>query len=120
MSIDESDVRKIIAEVQATNWLLRESIRVRELAATYRLRQMRCLRMLEEQKVWKREAGSDHIDIAAKMNAQRFCTNLVSEPFYSKMFNPRWPHSPEEFTLEMRVDVERLRMEIVLSQSAPP
>ena len=54
------------------------------------------------------------------MDAQRFCINLVSEPFYSKVFNPRWPHTPDEFTLEMRVNVERLRVEIVLSQPEPP
>ena len=34
------------------------------------------------------------------------------------MFNPRRPHTSDEFTLEMRVDVEPLRMEITLSQPA--
>ena len=53
------------------------------------------------------------------MDAQRFRTSLFSEPFYSKMCNPRWLHNPDEFTLEMRVDVERLRMEIVPSKPAP-
>ena len=53
------------------------------------------------------------------MDAQRFRTSLVPEPFYGKMRNPRWPYNPDEFTLEMRVDVERLRMDIVLSQPAP-
>ena len=120
MSIDESDVRKIITEIQATSWRLHERIRVRELAATCGLGQMCCVRMLEEQKAWKREAAFDHIDKAAEMYAQRFCTNRVSEPFYSKIFNPRWPHTPDDFTLEMRVDVERLRMEIVLSEPALP
>ena len=76
--------------------------------------------MLEKQKVWKGEAGFDHIDTAAEMNAQRFRTNLVSEPFYSKLFNSSWSHTPDEFTLEMRVEVKRLRIEIVLSQFAPP
>ena len=74
-------MRKNIAEVQATIWHLCECIRVRELAATRRLGQMRRLRMLEEQQAWKREAGFDHIDTAAEMDAQRFRTNLVSEPF---------------------------------------
>ena len=120
MSIDESDVRKIVAEVQATSWRLRQCIRVRELAATHRLGQMRRLRMLEEQKAWKREAGFDHIHTAAGMDAQRFSTSLVQEPFYSKMFNPKWLHTPDEFTLELRVDVEPLRMEIVLLQPEPP
>ena len=53
------------------------------------------------------------------MDPQRFHTRLVSEPFfYRDTFSPRRPHTPAEFTLEMRVDVERLRMEIILSQPA--
>ena len=60
------------------------------------------------------------LDATAKMDAKRFRTSLVPEHFYSKLFNLRWPNSPDEFTLEMRVDVERLSMEIVLSQHAPP
>ena len=40
-----------------------------------------------------------------------FCRNIVI---------PKRPHTPDEFTLEMKVDVEglRLRMEITLLQSA--
>ena len=77
----------------------------------HRLVQMRRSRMLEEQKAWEREADFDYIDTAAEMNARRSRTNLVSEPlFYSKMFNPRWPHIQDEFTHEMRVDVGGLRM----------
>ena len=76
--------------------------------------------MLEEKKAWKREVSFDGIDTAAKMDAKSFRTNLVSELFYSKLSNPRWPHTPDEFTLEMRVDVERVRMEILFSQPAPP
>ena len=107
MSIEESDVRNIIAEVliEATSWRLREYIRVTEFAATRRLGQMRRLRVLEEQKTWKPEADFDRNDTAAEMGAQRFRTNLVSEPFYSKLCNPRWPHTANEYTLEMRVDV---------------
>ena len=67
----------------------------------------------------KREVGFDHIETAAEMDAQRFRTNLVSEPFYSKVCNTRWPHNSDELILEMRVNFERLRMEIVLSQPAP-
>ena len=72
---------------------------------------MRRSRMLEEEKTWKREADFDCIDTAAEMDARRSRTNLVSEPlFYSKMSNLRWPHIHDEFTLEIRVDVEGLRM----------
>ena len=49
MPTKERDVRKMIAEVEATIWRLRECIRVRELAATHRLERIRHLRMLEEQ-----------------------------------------------------------------------
>ena len=35
------------------------------------------------------------------------------------MSNPRRPHTPDEFTLEIKVNVERLRIEIILSQPAP-
>ena len=34
------------------------------------------------------------------------------------MVIPRRPHSPDEFTLEMKVDVEGLRLEIILTQPA--
>ena len=53
MAVDESDVRKIIADEEAMSWHLRETTRVRELAAMHRPGQMRRLLMLEEQKAWK-------------------------------------------------------------------
>ena len=59
MSVDERDIRNIIADIEVTSWRLRETIRVRELAATHRLGQMRRLRILEEQKAWKQEASFD-------------------------------------------------------------
>ena len=92
----EHDVRQMIAEVEATSWRLRECIRVRELATARRLGRMRRLRMLKEQKAWKREAGFDRIDIAAEMDEQRFRTGLDSEHINTKLYNPRWPHTPEE------------------------
>ena len=50
MTVDESVIANMIAEVEATSWCLRETIRVRELAATHILGQMRILLMLEEHK----------------------------------------------------------------------
>ena len=122
MTVDESDITKIIAEVEARSWRLRETIRVRELAVTHRRGQMHYLRMLEEQKAWKRKAGFDYIKTAAVMDARRSRTNPVSEAFfYRNIFNPRRPHTPDKFTLaEMRVDVEILRTEIILSLPEPP
>ena len=50
MTVDGRDFAKMIAEVEATSWRIRETIRVRELAATHRLGQMRRLLMLKEYK----------------------------------------------------------------------
>ena len=119
MPFKERGVSKMIAEVEATNRRLRECIRARELAATHRLERMRRLWMLEEQTAWKRETGFDQIEITAKMDAQRFRTGFDSEPLYSKLYNPRWPHSQEEHKLDMGVEIEGLRLEILHSQSAP-
>ena len=76
--------------------------------------------MLKEQKAWKREADFDRVETIAEMREQHFLAGFHSEPLYTKLYNPRWPHSPEEHKLEMEVDVERLRMKILLSQPAPP
>ena len=51
MTVDGRNTTKMIAEeVEATSWRLRETVRVRKLAATHRLGQMRRLLMLEEHK----------------------------------------------------------------------
>ena len=84
------------------------------------LERMRRLRLLEEHETWKQEARFEQIKIVAQMDAQRFRISLDSEPLYTKLYNPRWPHTPAEHTLEMRVNVERLMIEIVLLQPAPP
>ena len=76
--------------------------------------------MLEEQKVWKREVGFDGIAITGEMDAQRFRTGFDSESLYSKLYNPRWPHTPAEYTLGMNVRIEGLGMEVVLLQPEPP
>ena len=99
----------------ATSGLLRGCIRVRELALTHRLDQMQRLRMLEEQEAWTREAGFDRLEIIAQMHARRLHAGSDLEPLYTGFYNPRWPRIPEEYTLEIRVDGELLRLEIVFS-----
>ena len=123
MAVKEHDFAKMIAELEETSWRIREKVRVTELAAAHRLEQMRRLLMLEEHKTWKREFGFDRIETAAEMNEKRSCTstNPVPDPFfYNNMLNSRRPHTPDEFTLDMKVDIERLRMEAILSKPAPP
>ena len=124
MIVDEHVITKIISEdVEVTIWRIRDTIRVRELAATHRLGQMRRLLMHEKHKTWKREFGFDCIETAAKMDEQRSRTSTspVPDPFFYRNIDiPRYPHTPDEFLLERKVDVEGLRMEIILLQPAPP
>ena len=77
--------------------------------------------MHEKHKTWKREFGFDLIETATEMDEKRFRTSTSPVPdpfFYRNMIIPTRPHTPDEFTLEMKVDVEGLRMEIILSQPA--
>ena len=54
------------------------------------------------------------------MDEKRSRTSPVPDPFfYSNNLIPRHPHTPDEFTLEIKVDIERLTMEIIPSQPAP-
>ena len=92
-----------------------------ELDATHRLGQMRRLLMHEEHKAWKREFGFDRIERAAEMDEKRSRTStspVLNPFFYRNIVIPKHPHTPDEFTLEMKVDVEGLRMEIILLQPA--
>ena len=98
MTIKENDFAKMIAEIEATSWRLRETIRVRELAATHRPGQMRRLLIHKKHKTWKREFGFDRIETAAEMDEQRSRTSTrpVPDPlFYRKMVIPRHPHTPD-------------------------
>ena len=45
---------------------------------------------------------------------------LILEYFYTGFYNPRWPYVPEEFNLEIKIKVESLRQEVLLSQPLPP
>ena len=68
MTVKERDFIRMSENVGASIWRLQETIRVAELAATHRLRQMRRLLMHEEHKAWKREFGFDRIETAAEMD----------------------------------------------------
>ena len=88
MPFKKRDARKRIAELAATSWRVHEHIRVRELALSHRLERMQCLRMLEEQKAWKREGGFDRIEIIAEMHAQRLHAGFDLKPLCTGLYNP--------------------------------
>ena len=87
MPVEAHNVRKMVAEVEATSQCLRKYIRVRELSATHSLERMRRLRMLVEQEACKREASFDRIGIIAEMDTYRFRTGFDLEPLYTKLYN---------------------------------
>ena len=110
ITVEEREFSRMSEKVKATIW-----------AATHRLGQIRLLLMHEKHKVWKREFGYDRIETAAEMDEKRSRTSTSPVPnplFCRNMVIPSHPHTPDEFTLQMKVDVEGLRMEIILSQ--PP
>ena len=110
VTVEERDFTRMSENVKARIW-----------AATHRLGQMRRLLMHEQHKAWKREFGSDRVETAAEMDEKRSRTSTSPVPnpfFYRNMVIPSHPYTPDEFTLEIRVDVEGLRMEIILSQPA--
>ena len=116
MTFSERDVRFIIAELEAACWRVRTLIRAWELASSHGLEQMRRVRMLEMQEAWKRKGGFDRIEIIVETHSQnlrRLHTGFDSEPLYTGLYNNRWPPDPKEYTLEMNVEVERLRLEIL-------
>ena len=67
----------------------------------------------------KQEAGFDQIEITAEMDVQRFRTGFDSEPLNTKPYNPRWPHTQAEYTLEINVEVKGLKMKSAILQPAP-
>ena len=122
-TVEERDYARMSENLGTTIWRLRETVRVAKLAATHRLGQMRSLLMHERHKVWKREFSYDRIETAAEMDEKRSrsSTSPVSNPFfYRNMVIPEHPHTSEEFNLQMKVDVEGLRMEIILSPPLKP
>ena len=122
LTVEERDFARMSEDLGTTIWHLQETVRVAKLAATHRLGQMRSLLMHEKHKVWKREFGFDRIETAAEMDEKRSRTSTSPVPnfvFYRNMeILLEHPHTPEEFNLQMKVDIEGLRMEIILSQPA--
>ena len=55
----------------------------------------------------------------SRNETQRFRAGFDSKPLYTRLYNPRWSHSPEEHKLDMDGGIERLRSGILLLQPAP-
>ena len=62
---------------------------------------------------------ADPIEIIAEMYAQRLHAGFDSEPHCIGLYHLRCPQIVEEYTLKMNVDVERLKLKILLSEPPP-
>ena len=58
----------MVSELAITRGRVRKLVRVRELAASHKLEQLRRVRMLEKQAVWKKEGGFDSIEVIAEIH----------------------------------------------------
>ena len=81
-------------------------IRVRELATTHRLEQVRSVRILEQRAIWMRKICFDGIEVIAEIHEETLRPLLGgfdSEPLYTGLYNPRGAPTPDDFTLDMKV-----------------
>ena len=119
MNIPKCNVRLKLVNSAITRGRVPKLIRVRELTATHTPEQMRRVQMLERRATWKREGNFDRIEtILAEIHEKtlrRLHAGFDPEPFYTGLYNPRRSPTVEEFTLDLEVEVESLRMELLLS-----
>ena len=59
------------------------------------------------------ENGFDRIEVKAEMH-EEILRRLLSG--FTRLYNPRRPPTSEEFTLDMKIELESLRLEVLLSQ----
>ena len=99
-------------------------IRVKELAALHKLEQMLRVRILERQSTWKRENDVDRIASIAERHEETLRplhTGYDPEHFCTRIrYNARRPPISEEFSVGLKVEAERLRLERLLSQPPSP
>ena len=55
----------------------------------------------------------------SRNDTQRFRPSFDSKSLHTRIYNPRWSHSPEEHKLDMDGGIRRLRSGILLLQPAP-
>ena len=119
----ERDAHLVLEEIATIHGRVHKRIRVRELAASHKLEKMRRVQMLKQRPTWTREIGLDRIETIAEMHEEtlrRLPADFDPEPVYAGFYSARRPHTPEEFTLDMKVEVKGLSMGLLLSEPPPP
>ena len=79
--------------------------------------------MLKKQAAWEREGVFDRIKITTERHEEtlrRLHADFDPEPFNTGLYDARRLSTPEEFILGKKIEVERLGLELLLSQQLPP
>ena len=82
----------MVADLAIIRGRVRKLIRVRELATSHELEQMRSVRMLEQRTTWMRENDFDRIGVIAEIHEEtmrRLHAGLDLELFCTGLYNPR-------------------------------
>lgn len=62
----------------------------------------------------------DRIEVTAEMYEETLRRLRAKLPFHSGLYNSRHLPAPEEYTLGMKIEVDSLTLEALLSQPLPP
>ena len=113
----------MVADLAVIHEHMRKLLRTRERVVSHKLRANANVRMLEYRATWMRENGFDRTEVIADRQEEilrHMHARFDPEPFYIRLYNPRRPPTPEKTILDMTVEVESLRLEILLSQPLLP
>ena len=91
MTIPERDVRLVVADLAIIRGCVRKLIRVRNLAASHKLEQMRSVKMLKQRATWMRENGFDRIEVIDDRHKEtliRMHAGFDPEPIYTGLYSP--------------------------------
>ena len=111
-----------MADLAAFRGCMHKLIRTSKLAAVDKLEQMLQAQMLEQHATWKRYADFDRIDIIAERHEKTLrClyAGFDPDPFYIGLRNTRRQPTPEEFTVDMKANMKRLRLKFLRLQPPP-
>ena len=123
MTFTEHDMTTMHADLAAICERVHKLILIRGITAPHRLDQMHHLRLLEKFAVWKINNGIDMSEALADRQCKTLGrVYLVDDPEHFGLkvyyFRPRRPPSPQEFTENMRREVNQLRQDTLPPQ--PP
>ena len=102
-----------MADLAAFRGCKHKLIRASKLAALDKLEQMLQAQMLEQHATWKRYTDFDRIDIITERHEKtlrRLYAGFDPDSFHIGLRYTQRPPTPEEFTVDMKANMKRLRL----------